>query len=137
MSTSLTVLVGALIGASPAAPVERGYAPVDGLEEMPAAFRQAYLEVAPHPEQLSVYFEKSVQRMRDFRGWTREQIESVRQPMLLIIGDRDIVRIEHAAQMQRLLRTARLAVLPGTDHMAIPDRADWVIGMIDEFLGAR
>src|SRR5207245_2405408 len=48
--------------------------------------------------------------------------EAVRAPTLLIVGDRDIVRVEHAVQMQHLISDARLAVFPATDHLAAPAR---------------
>ena len=104
------------------------------LEDMPAELKQAYLATAPHPEQLPSFFAKSVQRMREFKGWTRGQLQTIRAPTLLVLGDRDIVRVEHAAQMQHLLRDAQLAVLPATDHLAITGRAASVAPMIDEFL---
>jgi pimeloyl-ACP methyl ester carboxylesterase len=104
------------------------------LEDMPAELKQAYRTTAPHPEQLPVFFEKSVERMRNFKGWSPEQIKSVKQPVLLLLGDRDIVRIEHAAEMQKLLPDARLAVLPETDHMRIVDRAELVAALVGEFL---
>ena len=72
--------------------------------------------------------------MRDFKGWTPAQIQSIRAPTLLLLGDRDIVRVEHAAQMQHLLPDARLAVLPATDHMAMPERAADVARIVGEFL---
>jgi pimeloyl-ACP methyl ester carboxylesterase/RimJ/RimL family protein N-acetyltransferase len=106
------------------------------LEDMPAELRDAYLSTAPSPGLLPSFFEKSVQRMRDFKGWTPAQIRSVRAPVLLVLGDRDIVRVEHAAQMQNLLSGAWLAVLPATDHMAIPHRAASVAPIVDEFLRA-
>ena len=42
-------------------------------------------------------------------------IRSINAPTLLIIGDKDNVRPEHAVEMFRLLRDARLVVLP-SDH---------------------
>jgi len=36
--------------------------------------------------------------------------------------------------MQHLLPDARLAVLPATDHLAMPERAADVARMVDEFL---
>ena len=36
--------------------------------------------------------------------------------------------------MFRLLPDARLAVLPATDHMAMPDRAAELAPMVEEFL---
>ena len=104
------------------------------LDDMPLELRRAYLANAPHPEQLPSFFAKSVQRMRQFHGWTPAQLKTIRPPTLLIVGDRDIVRVEHAVQMQHLLPETRLAVLPAADHLAMTDRAADVALMVDEFL---
>jgi len=104
------------------------------LDDMPPELRKAYLATAPHPEQLPSFFAKTVQRMREFKGWTPAQIQTIRAPTFLVLGDRDVVRVEHAAQMQHLLPDARLAVLPAADHLALPDRAPDVAGMVDDLL---
>jgi pimeloyl-ACP methyl ester carboxylesterase len=104
------------------------------LDDMPLDLRKAYLATAPHPEQLPSFFAKSVQRMREFKGWTPAQLRTIRAPTLLVLGDRDIVRVEHAAQMQHLLPDARLAVLPAADHLAMTERAAEVAAMVDDFL---
>ena len=83
------------------------------LEQMPKVLRDAYLEVAPHPEQLQAFHDKSAKRMLDFEDWPREDIRSIQAPTLLLIGDADSVRPEHAVEMFRLLPHAQLAVLPG------------------------
>jgi pimeloyl-ACP methyl ester carboxylesterase len=106
------------------------------LEEMPAELRAAYLATAPRPEDLPSFFAKSVQRMVDFSGWTPAEIRSIAAPTLVVIGDYDIVRPEHAVALFRLLPDARLAILPGTDHMTIVKRSAWLLPMIDEFLDA-
>jgi pimeloyl-ACP methyl ester carboxylesterase len=104
------------------------------LDDMPLDLRKAYLATAPHPGQLPSFFAKSVQRMREFKGWTPAQIRSIRAPALLLLGDRDVVRVEHAAQMQHLLPDARLAVLPGADHAEMTERAETVAPLVDAFL---
>jgi pimeloyl-ACP methyl ester carboxylesterase len=104
------------------------------LDDMPAELRDAYLRVAPRPEDLPMFFAKSVDRMRQFKGWTHEQLRSIVAPTLVILGDRDIVRVEHAVSMFRLLPSSQLAVLPGTDHMSIVNRAEWAVSMIEAFL---
>jgi pimeloyl-ACP methyl ester carboxylesterase len=106
------------------------------LDDMPLELKKAYLATAPHPDQLPSFFAKSVQRMREFKGWTPAQIQTIRAPTLLVLGDRDIVRVEHAAQMQHLLPDARLAVLPAADHLAMTQRAETVAPMVGEFLAS-
>jgi pimeloyl-ACP methyl ester carboxylesterase len=107
------------------------------LADMPRELQDAYLSTAPNPEELPVFFRKSVERMRGFEGWTDEQIRSINAPALIVLGDRDIVLVEHAARMQRLLPDAQLAVLPGADHMTVVARADEVAVLVQRFLSSR
>jgi uncharacterized protein (TIGR02246 family) len=83
------------------------------LEDMPKELKKAYLEVSPHPEQLPTFHDKSAKRMLEFKDWRAEDIESIEAPTLLIIGDADSVRPQHAVEMFRLLSHAQLAVFPG------------------------
>jgi len=106
------------------------------LETMPKELREAYLKTAPHPDQLQSYFDKSVRRMREFKGWTPEQIRSIQAPTLVLCGDHDVVRPEHAVETFRLLPHGQLAILPMTDHFGMADRRDWVPSMVDTFLDA-
>jgi pimeloyl-ACP methyl ester carboxylesterase len=78
----------------------------------------------------------SHQRMANFEGWSPDEIRSIQAPTLIMLGDRDIVRPEHAVEMFRLLPHAQLAVLPGTDHMTIVKRAEWQVSMVEAFLNA-
>ena len=105
-------------------------------ESMPAELKEAYLKVAPHPEQLPAFHDKSVRRMLEFADWPPENLRSIDAPTMVMIADGDIVRPEHAVEMFRLLPHARLAVLPGTDHATLVQRADWLVSMIEGFLDA-
>ncbi len=104
-------------------------------DNMPAELREAYLRVAPHPD-LSTFVAKSARRMLDFKDMRAEDIQSIHAPTMVLIGDADVVRPEHAVEMFRLLPHAQLAVLPGTDHMALVRRADLLLPMISKFLDA-
>ncbi len=104
------------------------------LEDMPKELREAYLQVAPHPQDLQTFFDKSVQRMRFFKDIPREEIHGITAPTLVLVGDADVMRPEHAVEMFRLLPHAQLAVLPGTNHMEMMTRTAWLIPMVNEFL---
>ena len=66
---------------------------------------------------------------------------------LLIIGDADVVRPEHTVKLFRLLGgvasdliglpRAQLAVLPGTTHLTLVDRAEWLVSMVTQFLDRK
>ncbi len=105
------------------------------LEEMPPEFVKVYRETSPHPEQLPSFFRKSVDRMLGFRDWPDAAVRSVTAPTLVVVGDADVVRPEHAVELSNLLPHARLAILPLTDHGAVLlARADWLVPMVEAFL---
>jgi pimeloyl-ACP methyl ester carboxylesterase len=106
------------------------------LEDMPAELREAYVQVAPRPADLTVMFRKSVNQMKAFQGWTAEEMRSIRAPALVLQGDRDVVRPEHGVAMFRLLPNAQLAILPNTDHRAICHPPAWLTTLITTFLDA-
>jgi pimeloyl-ACP methyl ester carboxylesterase len=107
------------------------------LEAMPAQLREAYLKVAPHPENLESFFYKARNRMRDFKDAPDEAIRSINAPTLVISSDRDVMRPEGAVVLFRLLPHGQLAILPGTDHMDIPSRTDVLVPLIESFLDGR
>jgi pimeloyl-ACP methyl ester carboxylesterase len=110
-------------------------------------FHEEYLRIAPRPEDFARFFAKKTQMDQGTRDLPAEAIQAIRAPVLIIIGDSDLVRPEHAVEMFRLLGggvfgdlaglpASRLAVLPGTTHVSLAGRAGWLVSMIDEFLDA-
>ena len=54
--------------------------------------------------------------------------------MFLVIGDRDFVRLDHAAEMLDLFPDCRLAVLPATRHTEVMQRTDELRVLVGPFL---
>lgn len=106
------------------------------LENMPRELQEEYLKVAPHPENLRMFHDKAAQRMRDFKDIPVDAIRDITAPALVIVGDADVIRPEHAVEMFRVLPHAQLAVLPGTDHMKVTARTEWLVPAISAFLDA-
>jgi pimeloyl-ACP methyl ester carboxylesterase len=79
---------------------------------MPQALKDAFLRVNPDERALRRMHDKDAARMRSFRDVPDDAVRSVRAPTLIVVGDRDIVRPEHAAELARLIPGARLLVLP-------------------------
>jgi pimeloyl-ACP methyl ester carboxylesterase len=85
------------------------------LEMMPEALQQAYLKANPDPKGLRRMFERDVARMKDFKDIPDADIRGISAPALVINGDAEVVRTEHALALSRLLPHARLLILPA-DH---------------------
>ncbi len=55
-------------------------------------------------------------------------------PTLVMIGDRDEVRIEHAVELYRGLPDAEFAIVPGASHGLLVERPEPCNTLILEFL---
>ena len=61
-------------------------------------------------------------------------LAQIKQPTLLISGDRDAVTLEHTLKIFHALPNAELCVLPGTDHATFSGRAEWLNPLLVHFL---
>jgi pimeloyl-ACP methyl ester carboxylesterase len=83
------------------------------LEMMPPPLREAYLKANPDPKGLRAMFDRDVARMVAFKDISDTQIKGIQAPALVLNGDADVVRTEHALELSRTLPHAKLAILPG------------------------
>jgi len=111
-------------------------------------FEQDYARVAPNPGDWPRLIDKIKQMEQDNPEWSADDVRNLAAPAMLVIGDSDIVRPEHSVELFRLLGggvagdlaglpRSRLAVLPGTTHVTLVQRADWLSSMVAEFLDAE
>lgn len=80
---------------------------------MPQPLKDAFLRVNPDERQLRTMHDKDAARMRGFRDVPDELVRSVRASTLIVLGDRDIVKPEHALELTELIPRSRLLILPG------------------------
>jgi pimeloyl-ACP methyl ester carboxylesterase len=76
--------------------------------------------------------------------WSKD-VKNIEAPIFMAIGDADGVRYEHALELFRAkgggkmgefhgLPKSRLAIIPGTTHIGMMQRVDWLVPMITDFL---
>ncbi|MBE4948394.1 alpha/beta fold hydrolase [Chryseobacterium culicis] len=81
-------------------------------ESMPEPFKINFLNLNPDFSKLENLFEKDCGRMQTFEDWDDEVLISLTFPTLFISGDQDVIKPEHTAAMWRLVKDARLLILP-------------------------
>jgi pimeloyl-ACP methyl ester carboxylesterase len=83
------------------------------LENMPQPLKDAYLEANPDPKGLQAMFDRDVARIVAFKDISDADIQAIQAPALVINGDAEVVRAEHALALSHALPHAQLAILPG------------------------
>jgi len=82
---------------------------------------EAYARLSPDgPDHWPIVLER-LQRMWPVEpNFTREEMQGIKAPTLIIIGDGDIVTPEHAVEMFRAISGAQLCVVPHAGHGVMP-----------------
>jgi pimeloyl-ACP methyl ester carboxylesterase len=112
---------------------------------------QAYVSVAPEPGGWTALVTKTGNLITQNYDWS-EGVAGIKAPTLIVVGDADSVRIDHAVEMYRLVGggpviltpdgrmgdfpKSQLAVLPHTTHFDILFRLDLLMPIIPPFLDA-
>jgi len=102
----------------------------------PRAMKARYDRVAPDPDHWPVLVQKLKDLGRDFAGYSDAEVRGIQASTLIMMGDRDAIRVEHAVEMLRTIPHARLAVFPGADHFLILTDPRQVIAPLLAFLGS-
>lgn len=126
---------------------------MDGMGEMKpemmygSPWHEEYTRIAPRPEDFDTLFAKKAEMDKGLKDVPAETIRGLKMPVLYIIGDSDLIRPEHAVEFFRLvgggvfgdmmpMPKSQLAILPGTSHVGMTERAELLAPMITRFLDA-
>jgi pimeloyl-ACP methyl ester carboxylesterase len=94
--------------------------------------REHYRKVAPDPDYWPAFWRKVV--ALQWNGFSREELASIKVPILIAVGDHDFVRLEHAMETFRIIPNAELAVMPDAGHYLLYSEQEKVIPLIERFL---
>ena len=110
---------------------------------LPPVLKDGYLKANNNQAGLQNMFDKDIQRMKAFKGWTSKQLKEIKAPTLLMSGNKDIINPEKAVEIYRLIPDCELAILPGGhgDYLGSAEtlRNDkwehsYAAGLIEQFL---
>jgi pimeloyl-ACP methyl ester carboxylesterase len=109
-----------------------------------SAIEKQYDSLGNDPAHFPVFMKKLIAADLNKYDWSKE-VKNIKAPIFMALGDADGVRYEHALELFRAkgggkmgdihgLPKSRLAILPGTTHVGMIQRADWLIPMITDFV---
>jgi len=104
-----------------------------------------YRKLAANPDSFPALVRKLIALEKEPTAWEQD-VRALKTPVLIIAGDADVVTLEHAVAMFRLLGggimgdmgkplpASRLAILPATSHTAVIMQPDLLYAFIEPFL---
>jgi pimeloyl-ACP methyl ester carboxylesterase len=110
---------------------------------IPQVYKDEFLKINNDQSALMNMFNKDAQRMFSFKDWEEKDIAAIQMPALIVIGDQDLTKPQHAVEMAELLPRGRLAILPGNhgsymgEAMSVGIKSkvpELFVALIDEFL---
>lgn len=117
------------------------------MEDTP--MKRAYDAVAPQPDRFVGFVDKIRDSMTvEEDVWTEDEIAAIAAPVLMMIGDHDLIQLDKALKMYRLLggqastgpmgpdldMTRQFSVIPGATHYDIYFKTGLVMPVITQFL---
>lgn len=103
--------------------------------EPPPQLVAAYAEVSPDgADHLPVVIAKIAQSVAQEPGLTVADLGAVACPTLVMVGDDDIVTLEHTLALYRGLRNAQLAIVPAASHLLLLEKPELCTRLVTDFL---
>lgn len=97
--------------------------------------RTEYAATSPDaPETLDAKIAKMFSIWKSEPEFTVADIEQIKCPVLVLVGDDDVIDHRHSVLMYESIPQGRLAVIPGTSHQANKEKPELFQTLIREFL---
>lgn len=116
---------------------------VEMIVSMP--FAEDYRKLAPNPDGFPALVAKLIALEKEPMAWEAD-VKAIKNPVLIIAGDADVMTLEHSVALFRLLSggvmgdmgtplsASRLAILPATSHTAVIGQTELLHALIEPFL---
>ena len=115
---------------------------VDGAHELdmgddapPTVMLEAYAKRSPDgADHYPVVAEKFMAMVTTEPTLTTDDLARLAHPTLVLVGDDDLVRLDHTVALYEALPAGRLCVVPGASHAVLIERPQLVAALITDFL---
>ncbi len=95
------------------------------------------LPLRSQPEKVDEYLENTKKMWLVDINIDDAKITSIKIPTLIMQGDKDLVKTEHALELNRAIVYSQLCILPNTSHFVFGSKPDLVNRIIIDFLNEK
>lgn len=106
----------------------------DGLEESEFAQTQAALGAQKSSTDIAAKLNRLWLTAPTADELNTDLLREIHQKVLVLAGDRDVIKLDHTLLIYRSLPQAQLSILPDTGHATFAQRPEWINPLILQFL---
>jgi pimeloyl-ACP methyl ester carboxylesterase len=107
---------------------------VIGSRKLSEKYRNTLERLSPNPEKIPEIRRKLNHLMEKYPDFTEKQLEEIKTPTLVIVGDHDIISLDHTVSLFASLPHSELFVIPGATHVVPVEQPDLLNSVIVNFL---
>jgi pimeloyl-ACP methyl ester carboxylesterase len=90
--------------------------------------------LSPNKERLPIIKKKLEALMEKYPNFTLDQLKTIKVPFMIVVGDHDVINIDHTVSLFKNLPKAQLFVVPGASHLAPAEYPELINNEINRFL---
>ena len=97
--------------------------------------RVAYNALSPDgPEHADVVLDKLRHLWTHEPNIAADELAGISVPVLIMAGDRDVIKLEHSRQMAFTVPNGQLCIVPGASHALLDERPEFITFAVQDFL---
>ncbi len=104
------------------------------MEKNPSFWLNEHLKKSPQKDDWKKYIRDFVKVFDDHTFVPEKRLQQISHPVLIMQGDLDLIKTEHAVQMNKLIKRSELAILPGTTHFVLFENPELISRTAIDFL---
>ncbi len=109
-----------------------GFTP-ENVEQHSADWLKWYKSLSPQPDQWKKFVDDSRKMWLRSLAIPEASLKKIKCPVLLVKGEKDIITPEHGAYLNRMVKSSRLEVIPGSSHYTFAQKPERMIALAKDF----
>jgi pimeloyl-ACP methyl ester carboxylesterase len=104
------------------------------IEARPQFWLNDHLKTSPQKDKWKKFLQDFAKMMSAREVISEDRLKQIQHPVLVVQGDQDLIRTEHALQMHNLIKGSQLCIMPATSHFVLFENPDLIKKAVTDFL---
>lgn len=106
----------------------------DKIDVVSPGIKENFTKLNPNPDNFNNFIDKTKKLWLTDPYILTDDFSKINLPVLLVAGDRDLIKLEDMIEMYSMLNDAQICILPNTDHFIFNKYNEIVAKIIMDFL---